>query len=174
MEKIESINQHLIDEYGIDTVTGQPMFRIVFSDDQTEMRLVDTLDSGIRLLYAQVMEVKKYSYLKGIWVLERLVVIPDINQRELPASKLSYEPLWAYRDAANNPLPPIWEATKYIVDALYAALGKKSLRNYVEEEDAEERIFHLQEELFGNETETGDALAYGEAIVVPGMPEKES
>jgi hypothetical protein len=30
------------------------------------------------------------------------------------------------------------------------------------------------EELFGDETETGDALAYGEAIVVPRNYEKEN
>lgn len=30
------------------------------------------------------------------------------------------------------------------------------------------RVDALQQDLFGNETETGDALAHGDAIVVPG------
>jgi hypothetical protein len=36
------------------------------------------------------------------------------------------------------------------------------------------RITKLVEELFGNETETGDAMAYGEAIVVPNSYKKEN
>ena len=63
----------------------------------------------------------------------------------------------------SKPLPPIWNATKLVVDALYAALGKKGLRKYVEDEKfttpegREQRIKELSEELFGNETEVGDA-----------------
>ena len=89
---------------------------------------------------------------------------------------MSYEPVWVYRDANDNPLPPIWIATKMVVDVLYAALGKKSLAKYVEDvspEAQEERIQKLSEELFGNETETADALAYREAIVVPNKYEKD-
>jgi hypothetical protein len=172
MEKVESLNRQLTDEYGLDSSTGRSIFRIVWANDQLEKRLTDTLDSGIQLLYPIVREVKKYSYLKDLWVLERLVVVPDINQSELPTSKLSYEPVWAYRDA-----PPDWMGTKFIVDTLYAALGKKSMAKYVEPasaQDREKRISKLQEELFGNETEVTDALTYKEGIVVPSTYKKES
>jgi hypothetical protein len=170
MEKIESLNRQLTDEYGLDSSTGRSIFRIVWANDQTEKRLVEELDSGIRLLYPVVMEVKKYSYLKDFWVLERLVVVPDINARELPTSKLSYEPVWGYRDSLDRPIPPTWESTKFVVDTLYAALGKKSMAKYVENtgpEVREQRITKLHEELFGNETEITDALTYKEGIVVP-------
>jgi hypothetical protein len=116
---------------------------------------------------------RKYPYLKDMYVLERLVVVPDFQQAELGGIKLSYEPLWAYCDENRSPLFPIWDATKFIVDCLYAALGKKSLAKYVEdekettEEGREARVNAIQRELFGNETETTDALAYKEAIVVP-------
>jgi hypothetical protein len=166
METIETLNQRLIDHYGVASDTGQPLFRIVWADDQLEKRRVQSTDSGIELLFPQVLEVKKYSYLKNVFVLERLVAV---TEPEL-LTNLSYEPLWVYRDSNNNPLPPIWDATKVVVDVLYAALGKKSLAKYVEDvspEAKEERISKIAEELFGNETETGDALAYGEAIVVP-------
>jgi hypothetical protein len=179
MEKIEVLNQRLIDYYGMDTVTGQAMFRIVWANDETEKRLVYELESGVELLYPMVMEVKKYPYLKNLHVLERLVVVPDEQQKDLPANKLSYEPIWAYRSDDNRPLYPIWKATKFIVDTLYAALGKKSLAKYVEdekyttEEGREDRISELQSELFENETEVGDALAYEEGIVVPRNYEEE-
>jgi hypothetical protein len=180
METLDDLNARLIDHYGIDTSTGRPIFRIVWANDQTEMRRVTELDSGIQLLHPVVREVKKYPYLKDLYVLERLVVVPEINREELPTSKLSYEPIWAYRDAAGQPLPPIWTPTKFIVDTLYAALGKKSLRKYVDSEEnttpegMDARITKMCEELFGDETETGDALAYGEAIVVPRNYEKEN
>lgn len=173
MDTIELLNQNLIDEYGIDTETSQPLFRVVWSDDQLEKRLVYELASGVQLLHPMVMEVKKYSYLKHLYVLERLVVVPEDNRRELGDIKLSYEPVWVYKDVNNQPLPPVWIATKVVVDVLYAALGKKSMRKYVEDESEttkegrEQKIDKIVEELFGDETETGDALAYGEAIVVP-------
>ena len=176
METVEALNQRLKDYYGIDTVTTDPIFRIVWADDQVEKRLVEYLDTGIALLFPEVREVKKYPYLKGLYVLERLVVVPEINAKDLPASKVSYEPLWAYRDARDNPLPPIWDATKFVIDALYAVLGKKSLVKYVDTEGTEEarqmRVEKLQEELFGNETNTGDALAHNQAVIVPRNYEK--
>ena len=176
MEKIETLNQRLIDYYGLDSDTGRPIFRIVFADDQTEKRMVTETHSGFQLLFPTMAEVKKYPYLKGLYVLERLVIVPDINQREIPTSKLSYEPVWAYRDANNNPLPPIWPATQFVVDALYEALGKTAKAKYPDNEKVEDRakrIEGLQEELFGNETEVGDALRYREGVVVPNNYKKE-
>lgn len=149
------------------------MFRIVWANDQLEKRRVRELDSGISLIQPEVREVKKYPYLKDLYVLERLVIVPFQDQDELPVSKLSYEPIWAYRDMNDMPLPPIWPATKFIVDSLYAALGKKSLAKYVDDEKnttpegRDQRIRDLEDELFGNETETADALRYHEGIVVP-------
>jgi hypothetical protein len=105
-------------------------------------------------------------------VLERLVIVPDENQPELLVKK-SYEPVWTYCDAQRNPLPPVWPATKLVIDTLYAALGKTSLAKYVDsernttEEGRQQRVTELQAELFGDETDTGDALRYKEGIVVP-------
>jgi len=179
METLTTLNQRLRDHFGIDDA-GQPIFRIVWADHETEKRLVDHSDNGILFLQPTVMEVKKYPYLKGLHVLERLVVIPDINKNELPGAKLSYEPIWAYRDENHYPLFPNWPATKFIVDTLLAALGKKSLRKYVDseknttQEGRDQQITELQEELFGDNTETTDALRYKEAIVVPRSYEKSN
>lgn len=171
MESIEALNQRLIDYFGLDTVSSKPMWRIVWADDQVEKRKMDTLDSGIQLLFPEIREVKKYSYLHNVYVLEHLVLVPDEQQKELADVKKSYEPLWVFVDAVGNPLPPKWEPIKLIVDTIHASMGKTSLRKYTDPDTAEgadeERVTRLQQELFGNETNTGDALRYKEGIVVP-------
>jgi hypothetical protein len=178
METIEVLNQRLKDHYGTDVASNKPIFRIVWADDEVERRYVHNLDSGIILLFPEVREVKKYSYLPHLYVLERLSVVPEEQQREL-GLKVSYEPIWAYADDKRNPLPPIWDATKLVIDALYAALGKSSMAKYTDTEEnttiegREQRITKLHEELFGDETETGDALRYKEGIVVPSNYSKE-
>jgi hypothetical protein len=150
----------------------------VWADDEVEKRLVNESAGGIVLLFPEFREMKKYSYLPHVYVLERLVVVPEEQQKELGV-KISYEPLWAFRDRNNNPLPPTWIASKVVIDSLYAALGKSSLRKYVDDEKnttpegRDQRITEMQEELFGDETETGDALRYGEGIVVPSNYSKE-
>jgi len=168
MESIESLNQRLVDHYGMDTATGKAIFRVVWANEQLENRLVDVTDSGVQLLYSTVRLVHKYPYLKDFYVLERLVEIPEFQQRELPDSKLSYEPIWTFCDSSRNPLPPVFDAAKLVIDVLYAALGKQSLRKYIDTENdpevREERINKLQEELFGNETQVGDALTYKEGV----------
>jgi hypothetical protein len=176
MEPIEALNQRLIDHFGLDTSTNQPIFRIVWANDQVEKRMMDTLDSGIQLLHPVVREVRKYNYLKDVWVMERLVIVPDFQQKELADVKLSYEPLWVFVDSTGNPLPPIWDAAKVVVDTLYAALGKRPLvlsDPDLVPEKKEERIIALQQELFGNETDVSDALTYKEGVVVPNNYEKD-
>lgn len=173
METIETLNSRLVEHYGIDSSTSQAMFRIVWANDELEKRLVEESDWGVRFLFPEVREVKKYPYLKDLYILERLVVVPDVNVTDLPTSKLSYEPIWSYCNGKREPVPPMWEATKFVVDALYAALGKKSMRKYIDseknttKEGREQRIKDLQDELFGNETAISDAVNYKEGIFVP-------
>ena len=56
---------------------------------------------------------------------------------------------------------------------------RKVSRKYVDDEKntskegREQKINELQGELFGNETDTGDALAYREGIVVPNNYKKD-
>jgi len=170
MESIETLNERLSEHFGHDSDTNDPIFRIVWSEEQFEKRLVSYTDSGIQLLFPEVRKVKKYPYIRHLYVLERLVLVPEDDRNELAGLKKSYEPIWTYCDGERNPVPPIWTATKFVVDTLYAALGKTSMANYVEDtsqEEQERRIAKLHDELFGNETETTDALRYREGIVVP-------
>jgi hypothetical protein len=173
-EPIESINNQLIDLFGVDTATGQPLFRVVWSEDQYEKRMVDTTPEGIILPFSVLKEVPKYSqWIDNRFVLERLVIVPEQNVKELAGLKLSYEPLWVFRGKFDQYVPPTTWACKFIVDTLYAAIGKSSLAKYIDEEAKnpqemkEKRINKLTEELFGDESNILGRTITGEAIVVP-------
>lgn len=171
-EPIESINQQLVNLFGIDTITSQPMFRVVWSNDQFERRLVDTTDKGIFLLHSEVREVPKYPWIKERYILERLVLVPEFHQTELAGKKLSYEPLWVFKGKDEQYVPPTLWACKFVIDTVFAALGKKGLVKYVDEEARNPveykkmRIKEYEEQLFGDEsslqlkTVTGEAVAY--------------
>lgn len=182
-ETIETINRQLIDSYGIDTVTGDAMWRVVWSEDQFENRFgtYDDFVPGTNIYLRTVTEVRyvpKYrQWIKERYVLERLVVVPEENFKDLPGVKVSYEPMFPFQDNYGNYLPPRIDACRFVVNCVLSAQGKGHLAVYKDALDGlttqelveakEQEIQKLQEELFGNETDTGDALAHGEAIVVP-------
>lgn len=188
-EKIETINKHLADLYGIDTITGQQMWRVVWSEDQYEHRYgtyEDSTPSGLYLrTVTEVRYVPKYKqWIKEKYVLERLVLIPVINLADLPATKVSYEPMYPFETSSGQYLPPRLDAAQFIIETVLASQGKSSLSKYKDPlaglsqaeflEMKSKEIDKLQEELFGNETETGDALAHHEAITVPRNYKRES
>jgi hypothetical protein len=173
-EPIESINSQLVDLFGLDTITGQPIFRLVWSEDQFEKRLTDRTDSGIQLLTPVVKLLPKYrQWINEKFVLERLVVVPEQNIPELAGIKLSYEPIWVFRGKFDEYIPPTLWGCKFVIDTLYAAMGKQSLVKYVDEESKhpqemkEKRVEKLTEELFGDESNILGRTVTGEAIVVP-------
>jgi hypothetical protein len=171
-EPLETINKNLRNLFGVDTITGAPIWRVVWSEDQLEKRLMDTSDKGIFLLVPEVREVPKYrQWIREKFVLERLTIVPEINKSELPTQKLSYEPIYVFETKQGKPLPPKTEVAKFVIDCLYAAMGKSSLQKYVDPdidpESHEARVQRLQNEMFGNETMVGDALAHKEAVIVP-------
>src|SRR4030095_3222043 len=168
LEKVEDINQRLIDWFSIDIVTGKPIWRVVYSEDQFEKRLTYYTDSGLALVIPQVRELPKYrQWIQNKYVLERLTVIPEINSDELPSEKISYEPIYVFEDKRGNSLPPRSDVSKFVIDTLYAAQGKGNLAKYVEEDNKEERIREMQDYLFSDETAVSDALSRQEGVVVP-------
>ena len=186
---IETINRQLIDFYGIDTVTGQAMWRVVWSEDQFEHRrgvYEDFSDAGLYLrTVEEVRYVPKYrQWIKEKYVLERLVVVPEVNIAELPAAKISYEPLYAFETEHGKYLPPRIDACQFVINTVLAAQGKGSLAKYKdplsgvthEEQLAikNQEIDILQAELFGNETNVGDALAHHSGVSVPHNYKKEN
>lgn len=177
MESIESINNQLISLFGIDTVTGDPIWRVVWSEDQYEKRLMDVDDKGNELLQPEVRLVPKYrQWIIEKYVLERLVVIPEVNREELADKKISYEPIFPFRDKNGNALPPRIDVCKIVIDTIYAAMGKSSLAKYksgTEKELIERQasIKEIQDYLYGNESDVTDHLRYKTGVIVPGVKE---
>lgn len=179
-ETLESINKQLIDLFGVDTVTGKPMFRVVESWTQFEKRLTNMTKDGFQLLTPEVVELPKYNQndldYRGMYILERLVIVPLHHLNELPTSGQSYEPLWVFRDKEYKPLPPVVWACKFVIDTMYAALGKSSLAKYVDEEAKnpiearEKRIAEYTEILFGDESNLLGRTITGEAVGYTGAP----
>ena|SRR5215471_2234780 len=169
VEQIDSLNQWLRDNYGITTDTNQALWQIVFSDDVFERRLTYHTKEGLELLTPQMVELPKYKqWIHQKYVLENLVVVPLVNAHEL-STQISYEPIWVFQDHLGNYLPPTRVACKFVIDSVYAAKGKKSMAKYKESEDEtnpELRVKKIQNELFGNETRTGDSLAHNEGVRV--------
>jgi hypothetical protein len=169
-ETVETINRQLIDLFGVDTITGDPIWRVVWSENQFEKRLMDTTDSGLSLLRPEVRLVPKYrQWIKEKYVLERLVLIPEINIPELPSTKTSYEPIFVFSDKHDNYLPPRIDVAKIVIDTVYAAQGKSSLAKYTDNPDEEQRksVEDIYEYLYGDETDVTDALRYKTGVVVP-------
>lgn len=167
MESLEVINKRLIEYFGI-AWNGMPIYRVVWSDDQLEMRQTEYDDKGVKLLFPEIRELPKYRhYITSKFILEKLVELNSSAQEELK-KKISYEPLWVYADKNDNALPPKWEVTQFVINTVLAAQGKSTLAKYVDPntslEAKQERVMKIEEELFGNETETGDALAYGDGV----------
>lgn len=179
-ELVVDINDRLKHIFGIDSITGIPIWRIVFSEDQFEKRLGTYEDRTTNGLYirtvTEVREVPKYrQWIEQKYILERLVVVPEQNLEELPTQKISYEPIWVFEDKDGNYLPPKYEAAKFIIDTIYAAqYGTKnhSMKKYVDEENSQEasiemkkkRVDDIVEALWGEQSSFSDGIKSKETI----------
>lgn len=169
-ESVETINKRITDYYGL-SLDGHAKFRVVWSDDQIENQYTNYTAEGFELPYKILRKVPKYrQYIQSKYILERLSIVPEVNQEEL-GLKLSYEPIWVFEDAQGFPLPPKWEVIVILINTLHEQVTKPKDAPYKQaEEDAntveamEEKARKLQEALFGNETSVTDALAYGTGI----------
>lgn len=166
-ESIESINERLIESFGKE-FNGDPRFRIVFSDDQFEKRWTSFTDDGFELIHPEVRLLPKYKqHIRGKYILERLV--PIVGETDL-TEKISYEPCWTFQDKNGNYLPPWFEGCKFIVEAILGQTGQSGHVKYkdpdINEEERMKKLSAMESELFGNETEIGDHLAYGTGVTV--------
>src|SRR5258706_5451002 len=169
LETIESINKRLIDHFGL-FENGEPNFRVVWSEDQREKRFMAYTDEGFALLIPEVREVRKYSYIRDKYILERIVPVPD-SASEL-TTKLSYEPFWTFEDDRGFPVPPKFEMAKLLIDTLienlWTAGHKAPIQTPEEEQNTAEGIKHrvdvLEEALYGNESKITDSLRLDSAV----------
>ncbi len=168
-EPIESINHKLLIEYGTE-FGGSPRFRVVWSEDQYEKRWTNFTDDGFELIRPEVRELPKYKqWIRARYILERLV--PVSGETDL-LTKVSYEPAWVFQDKRGNYLPPFFEGCKFVVESIFAQMNAANTHTKYKDKNIskEERMAELQkveDELFGNETDVGDHLAYGTGVIVP-------
>jgi hypothetical protein len=192
------INQQLKDKYGLDTVSGLPIFRNSWAEDQFENKFgtyEDRTESGIYLrTVTEVRKVRKYPFDDGKYILERLVVIPETDKGELVGAQLSYEPLWTWEDRKGNPLPPKINACEFLIQNVLAAQAvakmmitgdmqkdRPTMARYTDPENSQEasielkrkRLIEIENELYGDEAgQIGLDLAIGQAVTVPSNYEK--
>ena len=166
-ESVETINKRLKDHFST-AWNGNPIWRVVWSEDQFEIRMTKYTDSGLELLYPEMRKLPKYrQFIHNKFILERYVMVPDISAGQI-GEKASYEPIHIFEDKHGNALPPKWEACEYVIKVLLAVTTGERMAAYKEalekDENKEERLAELHEQLFGNETDIGDALAHKEGV----------
>lgn len=182
-ETLEILNARLKDHYGChEGDSTQPNWRVSWSPDQLENRhgeWNDYTDSGIyKRTVTETRLVPKYHYLKPCWMLEALIPVPIIQENELPGTKLSYECIYAFPYRDGKPIFPIWPALHVLIRAVHEKVGKNDGPRYADpmndpkiaEDVKEERLKELEETLYGNETDIGDALAYKQGVGYTGPP----
>jgi len=165
-EPIEDINQKLINNYGRSIDDGRPNWRVVWSDDQYEKRKVTHNDKGEELMYPEIRLMPKYKqYIRHRYVLERLQ--PVIGETDL-VEKVVHEIVWTFQDKQGNYLPPWYAGCEFIIENVVLNIGAK--KYYAKYKDTMSKETYLaevqktQDELFGNETDVGDALAYHSGV----------
>jgi hypothetical protein len=168
-ETIESINYKLQRDFGKYS-DNRPNFRVVWSNDQTEKRWTNFTDKGMELINPEVRELPKYKqYAPERFILERLVPVPFGSDL---VEKISYEPAWVFQDRFQNYLPPFYDGCVFVIESILNQTGHKGFAKYKDPEASPEyraeQLQKVQDELFGNETDVTDHLAYGTGVVVPG------
>lgn len=175
-QDLKFINDTLKELFGVDTVTGDQIWRVTWVNDEYETRKVDYTVEGLRLPHAEIQYLPKYMYLINRYILEQLVLVPECDKEELLGRQISYEGIFTFEKADGSYLPPRVDVAKFVIDTLNAVKGRtQGLRDYVKpgsEKDLAERkaaLNQMYEDLFGDETKVTDALAYGSGITVPDM-----
>ena len=176
-KEIEDLNKTLKAKYGRFSTTDLANWRVVWSTNQTEKIWTKFTKEGFELQQEEVRELRKYIYKdqQDLYVLERCLPVPEFVESKL-VDKFSYEPVWFFKDANGNALPPALFAIEFIVDQINKQAAKVVGRKYQSEFDVdpkdvreaqEARLEKIESELFGNETDVTDALSHKEGIVVP-------
>lgn len=182
-ERIETINKFLRNKYGIDTVSGQEMWKVMWSEDPEAYQWIhdtytDWTDSGIFIREVEETRfVKKWNYITERYILVNLQGIPYETQEQLNGLKTSYEPVWTFETPATHQyLPPAADSCEFIIDTIYSKLGRAghATRKYTDPRagmDTEEqvkaerrRVDEIILELFGEDS--GITQKFGDTVIL--------
>jgi hypothetical protein len=170
LESLEVLNKRLEDQFGR-FEDGRPNWKLVWSTDEVENRLSYFTKDGFELLSPVMMLQKKYPFDQDRYILEHLVPVSQTNLKDL-TTKTSYEPLWTFQDADNNPTQPFWDVIDLMIRQVQInmlAAGKQPIQKAPygfgnTAEECEFRAKKLMDELFGNDTRISDSLAMDTAV----------
>lgn len=101
-------------------LSGKPLYRLVWSDDQYEWRKGTFNEFCGSIFLRSVTATKlvpKYPFVQGRWILERWFPPEMVACDELPAAnnENSYEPIFVFQDKNFNPLPLCLRAIEILV-----------------------------------------------------------
>ena len=133
--------QRFLDSCG-QTLTGKPRYKVVWSDDETELRISTFNEfSGDIFLrtFTGAKRVPKYPYVSSRWILEKFLPPEVAYSNSLPeSSQGSYEPLFVFQDKDGNALPVVLPVLEIIV-----AFDRRGPRRMAEILAEDERLQEL-------------------------------
>jgi hypothetical protein len=141
-EDIKLLNEKLEKKFGKTLIGDRPRYRIIFSDAEIEYRKTDMFN-GIAYVSPRTVEVPKYNYLKGTWVLERFVHHNNPEIATLMGG--SYEPVWAFVDKNSNPVRPFWKLVIFVALAAENGVAEKMTAKDFQREDEEKFAAEINE-----------------------------
>jgi len=167
----ESINKYL--ENRGKNIFGQPIFRLVWSNEQFEIRTAEYTDyvEGIPIrTEVRTQRTEKYPYLWDRYILEQWYPPEIIYSPDRPESANgAYEPIFPFEDKDENRLPLRLDVCQIVVDC--------KLNRHVTAKDVEcmnkaraEMKEEKNKQYFEDVLDTSDIqsnLHFGEAIIVP-------
>ena len=149
---VDFINEEL-KIYG-SNMYGDPTFRVVFSDDQTERRegIYNDYYGNIYLrTVREVRTVKKYPWIKGKWILERWASGEIAYHPSLETNKDGvYVCVYIFQDVNRNYLPPLLKVCTIIISNLLHPRNLSQALNQdkeIEEKEDEKEIDAIEKEI---------------------------
>ncbi len=143
------IRVHGVNDY------GDPIFRVVFSEDQTEKRN-GTFNEYYGNIYLrtvnEIKEVSKYPWIHRKWILERWAPGELAYHSDLVLENNKngvYVCVYVFQDKDQNYLPPLLKVTEIVIKSL---LNHKSKSEMAERD---EKMLKKEEEVEINEIEEG-------------------
>lgn len=151
----------------------EPIFRVVWSDDQFENRK-GTFEEYYKGIYLRTViateKRRKYSYISGRWIFEKWIPPERSYTEELPDTiNGSYECIYVFQDKNRKPLPLDLEVCQFIVYALYKNNDKITEKNFIEQAllDKEKKLDEREKDIIDDasslitmQLHTGEAVSY--------------
>jgi hypothetical protein len=169
METIESIaiNTWLKTQPKV-PLTDQPLFRLVWSDEQFEIRTgefevyADNLFIGYQ---TKTIRTLRYNWIKERWLLEAWFPPELVLNPELPESnKGSYECMYVFEDSKGNSLPLNLKVVELIVYRMMNKRGEQARKSAIAQEFEDKDV--VEDKYFEDVLDTPNFYK-GSDIIVP-------